>query len=104
MRYDRRQYWISSITCCATYKEKPGVADSTFDGVWGTWWWQDIDGGAENEEWVVRVGEDGKVGVHGDVTVDRSGSEMLDGGWNFSWDDCGVSNEEEDAEVGEVMS
>ena len=51
----------------------------------------------------MRVGEDGKVGVHGDVTVDRSGSEMLDGGWNFSWDDCGVSNEE-NAEVGEVMS
>ena len=28
------------------------------------------------------VGEDGKVGVHGDVTVDRNGSRMLDGGWN----------------------
>ena len=36
------------------------------------------------------VGKDGKVGVHGDVTVDRSGSGMLDGGWNFSWDDCRV--------------
>ena len=49
------------------------------------------------------VGEDGKVGVHGDVTVDRSGSGMVDGGWNCIWDDCGVSVEE-DAEVGEVMS
>ena len=28
---------------------------------------------------------------------------MLDGGWNFIWDDCGVPVEE-DAEVGEVMS
>ena len=28
---------------------------------------------------------------------------MLDGGWNFSWDDFWVSDSE-DAEVGEVMS
>ena len=28
----------------------------------------------------VGVGEDGKVGVHADVTVDRNGSGMLDGG------------------------
>ena len=49
------------------------------------------------------VGEDGKVGVYGNVTVDRSGSGMLHGGWNFIWDDCGVPVEE-DAEVGEVMS
>ena len=27
---------------------------------------------------------------------------MLDGGWNFSWYDCGVSVEDE--QVGEVMS
>ena len=47
------------------------------------------------------VGEDGKVRVHGDFTVDRSGSGISDGGWNFSWDDCGVSVE--DAEVGEAM-
>ena len=87
----------------ATCKEKSGVAGSTFDGGWGTRWWQDVDGGAENKEWVVDVGKDGKVGVHGDVTVDRSGSGMLDGGWNCIWDDCGVSVEE-DAEVGEVMS
>ena len=52
---------------------------------------------------IVGVKKDGKVGVHGDVTVDRSGSGMLDGGWNCIWDDCGVSVEE-DAEVGEVMS
>ena len=45
------------------------------------------------------VGEDGKVGVNGDVTVDRSGSEMLDGGWNCIWDDCWVSVEE-DTDVG----
>ena len=48
------------------------------------------------------VEQDGKVEVHGYVTVDRSRSGMLDGGWNFSWDDCGVSVEDE--EVGEVMS
>ena len=66
-------------------------------------WWQDVDGGAENKKCVVGVGKDGKVGVHGDVTVDRSGSGMVDGGWNCIWDDCGVSNEE-DAEVGEIMS
>ena len=35
-------------------------------------------------EWVVGVEQGGKVEVHGDVTVDRSGREMLDGGWNFS--------------------
>ena len=27
------------------------------------------------------AGEDGKVGVYGDVKVDRSGSGMVDGGW-----------------------
>ena len=48
------------------------------------------------------VEQDGKVEVHGDVTVDRSRSWMLDGGWNFSWDDCAVPVEDE--EVGEVMS
>ena len=62
-----------------------GVAGSTFNGGWGARWWQDIDRGAENKEWAVRVGEDWKVGVHLDVTVDRSGSVMLNGGWYFSW-------------------
>ena len=71
----------SLVTCCATCKEESGVAGSTFDGGWGTRWWQDVDGGAENKEWVVGVGEDGKVGVHGDVAVDRSGRGMLDGRW-----------------------
>ena len=66
---------------CATCKEESGVSGSTFDGGWDTRWWQDVDGGAENKEWVVGVGEDGKVGVHGDVAVDRSGREVLDGGW-----------------------
>ena len=96
---------ISLVTCYATDEEEPGVAGSTFDGGWGTRWWQDVDAGAENEEGAVGVGveEDGKVGVHGDVTVDWSGSGMLNGGWNFSWDDHGVSDEE-DAEVGEVMN
>ena len=93
----------SSVTCCLTCKEESGVAGSTFDRGWGMRWWQGVDGGAENKECVESVGEDGKVGVHGDVTVDRSGSGMLDGGWNFTWGDCGVSVEE-DAEVGEVMS
>ena len=53
----------SSVTCCATCKEESGVAGSTFDGGWGTRWWQNVDGGAENKEWVVGIGEDGKVGV-----------------------------------------
>ena len=90
----------SSVTWCTTYKEEAG---STFDGRWGMRWWQVVDGGVENKEWAVGVGEDGKVGVYGDVTVDRKGSEMLGGGWNFSWDGCRVSVEE-DAEVGKVMS
>ena len=93
----------SSVTCCGTCKEKSGVAGSTCDRGWGTRWWQDVDERAENKEWVVGVGEDWKVEVHGDVTVDRSRSGMLDGGWNFIWDDCGVSVGE-DVEVCEVMS
>ena len=92
----------SSVTCCATCKEEH-VAGSTFDGGWGTRWWQDVDGGAENDGWAVGVGEDAKVVVYGDVTVDRSGSWMLDGGGNFIWEDCG-GPVEEDVEVGEVMS
>ena len=48
------------------------------------------------------VEQDGKVEVHGDVTVDRTRIRMLDGGWNFRWDDCGVSVEDE--KVDEVMS
>ena len=92
--------FTSSVTWCTTYKEEAG---STFDGRWGMRWWQVVDGEVENKEWVVGVGEDGKVGVYGDVTVDRKGSEMLDGGWNFSWDSCRVSVEE-DAEVGKVIS
>ena len=51
----------------------------------------------------MNVREDRKVGVHGDVMVDRSRSGILDGGWNFNRDDCRVSVEE-DPEVGEVMS
>ena len=65
----------SSVTCCLTCKEESGVAGSTFDRGWGMRWWQGVDGGAENKECVESVREDGKVGVHGDVTVDRSGSE-----------------------------
>ena len=94
---------ISSDICFAKYKEEPGAAGSTFDGEWGTRWWRDVDGGAENKEWAVSVGEDGNVGVHGDVTGDKSGSGRIDCGWNFSWDECGVSDEE-GREVGEVMS
>ena len=70
----------SSVTCCTTCKEESGVAGSTFDEGWGVGWWQDVDGGAENEGWAVGAGEDGKVRVYGDVTVDRGGSGMLDGG------------------------
>ena len=97
MSYGRRWYLHS------TYKEKPGVAGSTFDGGWGTRWWQDVDRGTENKKWAVGVGEDGKVGVYGGVTVDASGIWMLEGSWNFSWDDRGVPVEE-DAEVGGFMS
>ena len=64
-----------SVPCCATCKEKPGVAGSTFDGGWGTKWWRDVSGGVENEEWAVGVEQD----------------------------DCRVSDEE-DSEVGEVKS
>ena len=49
------------------------------------------------------VGEDGNVRVHEDITGDSSGSGMLDSGWNFSWDDCRDSDEE-DTEIGKVMS
>ena len=90
-------------SCWTTCKEESGVARSTFDGGWDTRWWQDVDGGAEYKEWVVGVGEDGNLEIHGDVIEDRSGSGMLDGGWNCIWNDCGVSVEE-NAEVGEVMS
>ena len=47
----------SSVTCCATCKEESEVAGSTLDGGWGTRWCQDVDGGAENKEWVLGVGE-----------------------------------------------
>ena len=33
--------YIFSVMCCATYKEEPGVAGSTFDGQWGARWCQD---------------------------------------------------------------
>ena len=49
------------------------------------------------------VGEVGNVGVHGYVTGDRSGDGILDCGWSFSRDDCGVSDEE-NTEVDEVSS
>ena len=39
----------SSAMCCTSYKEKLGVANSTFDGGWVTRWWQDVGGGAENK-------------------------------------------------------
>ena len=48
--------YIFSVMCCATYKEEPGVAGSTFDGQWGARWCQDVDGGAENDEWAVSCG------------------------------------------------
>ena len=80
------------MTCCAAHKEEPGVPGSIFHRGWGTRWWR-----------AVVVGQDGKVGVHGDVTVGRSGSEMLVDDWNFSWDGCRESDEK-DADVGEVRS
>ena len=89
----------SSVTWCETCKEESAVAGSIFDGGWGTRWWQVVDGGAENKEWVVGLGKGGK--VHEDVTVDRSG--MVDGGWNCISGDCGVPKEE-DPEVCEIMS
>ena len=36
----------SSVTRYATCKEEYGAAGSTFDGGWGTSWWQDIARGA----------------------------------------------------------
>ena len=95
--------WTSSVTCCTTCKEESWVAGSTFDVGWGTRWWQDVDGGAENKKWVVVVGEDGKVGLHGDVTVDRSWTGYVRWWLKLFWYDCGVSVEA-DAEAGEVMS
>ena len=55
---------MSSIMCCATCKEVPGVAGSHFDRVWGTRWWRDVDGRTESKGWVVRVGEDGDVLIY----------------------------------------
>ena len=40
----------SLLTCGTTYKKTPGVTGSTFYWGWGRRWWQDIDGGVENEE------------------------------------------------------
>ena len=65
-------------------KKELGVAGSTFDGGWVTRWWWDIGEAAENEGWAVSVGDDGKLRAYGGVAVNRSGSGMLDGGWNFS--------------------
>ena len=89
--------------CLVQHKEELGIEGSTFDGAWVTRRWWDVCGAAENEGWAVSVAEDGKLGVHGGITVNRSGSGMLDGGWNLSWDDGGVLDEE-DTEVGDVIS
>ena len=48
---------ISSVVCCATYKEKPGVAAGTFDGGWGMC----VEG------WNVGVGENWDLEANGDV-------------------------------------
>ena len=56
-------------------------------------WWRDVDGRPENKGWAVGVGEHVNVEVHGNVTGDRSGSGRLDSGWNFGWNECGVSDE-----------
>ena len=77
--------------CCATYEEGPGVAVS--GKLWGTRWYLDVDWETKNEAWDVGVGENGNVRVHRDVAGDRSG--RLDYGWNFSWDECGVSDKED---------
>ena len=62
-------------------------------------WWQGVDWGAENEGWAVSAGEERNAGVDGDVTGDRSVSERLDFGWNFSfWFQM------KEAEVAKVMS
>ena len=55
--------------CFAIYKEEPGVV---CEG--------DVGGGIKIEGWAVGVKEDRNVGVHGDVTGERSGSGMLAGG------------------------
>lgn len=51
--------------------------------------------------WAVSIGEDGNIGVHGDVIGDRS--ERLGCGWNFIWDECGISDKK-DGESGEVWA
>ena len=93
---------ISSAMCSTTYKKELGVAGSTFDGGWVTTWWQDVGGAAENgvscecrRRWKSRC--------TWRCIVDKSGSGIPDGDWNFSWDDCGVWNEEE-IEVDEIIS
>lgn len=88
-----------SVMCC-DYKEGTRVAGNTLNGGWGMKWWRDVDG-VEGEGWAVGVGEDGNVGLHKDVTGDRSG--RLDCGWNVSWDECG-NWDDEDTEFGEVMN
>ena len=84
---------ISSAMCSTTYKKELRFAGKAFDEGWVSGWWRAVARAAENEGWTESVGEDEKVGVHEDITVDTSGNGMLDGVWNFSWDDCGVSNE-----------
>ena len=42
--------FLQLYNCCVTCKEKPEVAGSTFDRLWGTGWWWDVYGVTENEE------------------------------------------------------
>ena len=48
---------ISSVGCCAPYKEDPGAAGSASDVGSGTRWWRGVGGRAEHEGWAVYVGE-----------------------------------------------
>ena len=46
---------ISSVTCCASYKEDPGVAGSASDVGWGARWWRGVGGRAEHKRWAASV-------------------------------------------------
>ena len=74
--------FLQLYNCCVTCKEKPEVAGSTFDRLWGTGWWWDVYGVTENEEWTVDIGEDENVEAYGDVIGDTSESGGRDCGWN----------------------
>ena len=53
------------------------------------WRWGREEDGEKQKVVVAGEDEDGNLGFNEDSTGNRSG--RLDWGWNFSWDECGVS-------------